>query len=712
MDDIDVEIKNCNNIEYGKIKILKNKLNIKYGINGTGKSSIAKAIEYYIKKENGDEIEKTNYNIEYNKLKPYKYFANENINCEITGIGNFQSVMVFNQDYVSKFLFNEIDLHKNSFEVFVKHNEYDKIISEINKNFESLKNITSIESEIGKTINEFLIYLENIAKILGKATKSGISKSSKFCKTLENGNKLENIHEDIKEFTNYIKSDKNAKWLKWHHDAKEFREIEENVCPYCIDNITEKECKINKLEDEYEVANINNLNAIIEVIENLSKYFSDTAKSNLIAITKNIEGIPKENINYLGKVQQDIETMIIKLYDIKNIDYSELKNDSNFEIKLESYKILIDLIENLKSEETSKIVDEINKEIDNIKINAGKLKGLINTQTAKTLKEIEKNKIGINSFLKYSGIKYYIEFIGTDDRSKPYRMIMKHLDISESVQQTTAELSYGEKNAFSLVLFMYDCINKNPDLIILDDPISSFDVNKKFAIIEKLFKNEDGLRNKTVLLLTHDFENIINMIHVHSGNYNVRADFLYNDRGVVQEKGIDGTDIKSIIELTQYNILNANNLITPLIHLRRKYEILGLKNNAYELLSSIFKKREKPSNKDGDILYNDDFILKGQEEIKQEMKIDFKYLDYYKIVTDDDKMIELYRNATSNYEKLHLYRIIKSSEMIDKNEVIKKFINQTYHVENDFLFQLNPLEYQLVPFYIIDECDKELGIGV
>lgn len=40
-----VEIKNCNNILNGNINVEKDKLNIKYGINGTGKTTIAKAIE-------------------------------------------------------------------------------------------------------------------------------------------------------------------------------------------------------------------------------------------------------------------------------------------------------------------------------------------------------------------------------------------------------------------------------------------------------------------------------------------------------------------------------------------------------------------------------------------------------------------------------------------------------------------------------------------
>jgi hypothetical protein len=34
---------------------------------------------------------------------------------------------------------------------------------------------------------------------------------------------------------------------------------------------------------------------------------------------------------------------------------------------------------------------------------------------------------------------------------------------------------------------MYEVISKNPDLVVLDDPISSFDDNKKYAIMHTLF---------------------------------------------------------------------------------------------------------------------------------------------------------------------------------------------------------------------------------
>lgn len=41
---MNIKIKNCNNIKEANISVEKDMLNIKYGMNGTGKSTIAKAV--------------------------------------------------------------------------------------------------------------------------------------------------------------------------------------------------------------------------------------------------------------------------------------------------------------------------------------------------------------------------------------------------------------------------------------------------------------------------------------------------------------------------------------------------------------------------------------------------------------------------------------------------------------------------------------------
>ena len=79
-------------------------------------------------------------------------------------------------------------------------------------------------------------------------------------------------------------------------------------------------------------------------------------------------------------------------------------------------------------------------------------------------------------------------------------------------------------------------------------------------------------------------------------------------------------------------------------------------------------------------------------------------------------MINLYKNSNNNYEKLQLYRIILEDKTINRklmddsnNDIIDKFINETFHVETDYIYQLNPRQYEIIPHYIIDICDEYIA---
>lgn len=47
-----IMIKDCNNIDNGEFNLEENRLNIKYSINGTGKSTISKDIDVFINSDN------------------------------------------------------------------------------------------------------------------------------------------------------------------------------------------------------------------------------------------------------------------------------------------------------------------------------------------------------------------------------------------------------------------------------------------------------------------------------------------------------------------------------------------------------------------------------------------------------------------------------------------------------------------------------------
>ena len=162
-----------------------------------------------------------------------------------------------------------------------------------------------------------------------------------------------------------------------------------------------------------------------------------------------------------------------------------------------------------------------------------------------------------------------------NDKDKKHRMRLKHTDHNGKIEQVDDHLSFGERNAFSLVLFMYDTLKKDVDLIILDDPISSFDKNKKFAILNMLFRGANTFRDKTVLMLTHDFEPIVDMVLHHTDKFALpHAVFLENNSGEISEKVIVKSDIRTFIEINKENAELDISSINKLVYMRRLLEIL------------------------------------------------------------------------------------------------------------------------------------------
>ena len=94
-----LKIKNCNNIENGEFDITEGRLNIKYAINGTGKSTISKAIEAFV----------TNDQEKKNLLLPFKYYGveEEKFTRINRGMINLKKVSVFNEKYIEDYVYQQ-----------------------------------------------------------------------------------------------------------------------------------------------------------------------------------------------------------------------------------------------------------------------------------------------------------------------------------------------------------------------------------------------------------------------------------------------------------------------------------------------------------------------------------------------------------------------------------------------------------------------------
>jgi hypothetical protein len=261
---------------------------------------------------------------------------------------------------------------------------------------------------------------------------------------------------------------------------------------------------------------------------------------------------------------------------------------------------------------------------------------------------------------------------------------------------------------------MFECMSKNPDLIILDDPISSFDKDKKFAILDRLFLQPNSFKGKTVLMLTHDMEPVIDTTKTLKRKFQqATAHFLKTSNGTLSEREIKADDILSFAQICVKAINSQSNLITKVIYLRRYFEIIDDAGHAYQVLSNIFHKRVTPEDhrlpsQDG--VYpqlSPTSLQAGIASIKRELHMqEFDYNEIVYLLGNEERLKSLYAHATNGYEKLQIYRLLDENH---KSSVIRKYINETYHIENDYICQLDPTEFDPIPQFVIDECDKALA---
>lgn len=684
-----IDIRNCNSIDHGEIGIEERRLNIKYAINGAGKSTIARAIELHTKGDGS-----------ISALMPFKHLAasDADVAPSISGLDGISSIAVFNDSYIAQFAFQRDEVLTNSFEVFVKTPDYDAHIEAIEKIIADIKTTFRNSAEIDRVIGD----LASLSDSFGKA-KSGYSEAGALAKGIGKGNKVANIPKGLESYTAYLRSPLNSKWIKWQTDGNTYTSLSDN-CPFCTNPTHDKKELIAQVGKEFDAKSLEHLNRILSVVESLGSYFSDDAKRTLADITRSVSPLSKEAIGYLLRIKDQIEMLKSKMLDLKGLSYFSMKDVEKVADYFARVKIDLTYLPELNSAPTAALVGQINGSLDNVLEKVGVLQGEVAKQNRLIKTTIEENKTDINEFLRYAGYKYYVD---VEYANASYKMRLRHVDYSKAVENGGQHLSYGEKNAFSLVLFMYECLSKNPDMIVLDDPISSFDRNKKYAVLDMLFRGKKSLRGKTVLMMTHDLEPVIDTLYnlPHKFDPLPSAAFLYSKNGTVVETPITREDISTFGRICDENIARESDNVVKLVHLRRYYEVLNNKGLAYQLLSNLLKKRNKPFKKEAGVetALTEIEIEEASEEIRKKLPA-FDYSTLLGQLADAEYMKRAYRDARFNYEKLQLFRVLQDG--YPGNDVIQKFINETFHIENEYIMQINPCKYEVVPPYIVDECDK------
>ena len=539
-----LKIENCNCINRAELTIKPNTLNIKYGLNGTGKSTLSKAILYYSNKDAEELL----------KLKPYNSDEEPNLeNCD------FKNVRLFDENYVNKYLFENTSFLNNSYQVFLR----DKDLDTMKNNTENLLRGLQSVFEESNDVKELMSFLPNYMNITSFKNGS-ISKRGGIGELLKGNGSGFDKYEELNPYKPFYEGrDFTAvsKWAKWRNDG--ISQMNGDSCPFCTHDMDKVniERQNKTISSVFKSSALKVANEVLVFLQNgvekgyinptsvgvMEEYIGDSSKANELQAEMNQIGIETEYLR--SKIEQ--------IYHFKPMNVSREQIE---EIELKLDNLIIDNRQISKFYSTYKInslVEEVDLKITELKEKTSAIKKMFLKCQEKMDALIENRKEDINNFFLIAGFPYKFVLKNNGENNATCYLVPNNAREDDKIENPENHLSWGEKNAFSLVMFMFETVSDDSDLIVLDDPITSFDKNKKFAVTKRLFDNTNfSFRDKTVLMLTHDLQPVIDYVHgkflrkydLHTPVY---ASYLINNGGDLEEQEIVQGDLKNVVELTE-----------------------------------------------------------------------------------------------------------------------------------------------------------------
>ncbi|EPB9480458.1 AAA family ATPase, partial [Escherichia coli] len=313
---MDIEIRHCNNIVRAHITLTADKLNIKFAPNGTGKSTLSRAISCAAR----DDIQGLQ------ALMPFR-LRGENPDSTgpiVIGADGIGDVMCFNEEYVSQFTFQPDELISDSFNILIRNQAHAEREREIEEMTQKIRAVFTDHTEL----NSLIDHLQELSNAF-RSTSSGISRSSTGMRGLSGGNKIHHIPAGLENYQPYIRSERRVEWIDWQTKGLEFSPLSDGCCPFCTGDITGKEAQIRQVREEYDKSTIKNLTAIIRLVENLGNYLTESARERLLAITMLQNGPEAEHIEYLVALKRQTDTLTEKLTALRGLNVFSLQEQQN-----------------------------------------------------------------------------------------------------------------------------------------------------------------------------------------------------------------------------------------------------------------------------------------------------------------------------------------------------------------------------------------------
>ena len=631
-------------IANNKIDFSKEGIAVIYGPNGTGKTSLVKALS----SEKGTSIQ-------------YEYDGNEYADSSQFFVINDQNNRNIIQGTTKDFLLGDDIKREFELEEYI-NNEYTRLCGE---SIAVLKNNYKISSSSSKSIDCFLEWsgFQSIVKDLMNSKSKGSKTSiSSYVSEMEKYSQMI-VPEFDKEKLDYIifdLSEKNP--LSNEIEAIDTSELSNNACIKQVEENTEaiKLLSHFRYKNQCVVCDTNGIDPE-SLLNKKSKNKEEIIKS-LNSKTKKI--VEKIIVNIDSKDPFNIKEIMLNA-----IETGDLNEVLALKVEIKKYKnifakkAILELLHIYQNSDLKTNNDEyqklINKKPDITEEDFLYIEQIISNNMSKNLQIIRNDNKNIKIVLENE------DFIGIDRDELP--------------------LSTGEQNFLSLTFEFLKAKNSEKPIIVLDDPISSFDSIYKNKIVYAMVKI---LQNKNRIILTHN----IDLLRLLDGQFKKCFKlFLFNNTEG-EENGFIALNFKE-----QDMLINLEKLLTTF----RKEIYDDIKDVELFLISMI------PFMRGYSTIINNKTIKDDLTQLMHGYKtgiVDIAQC-YIKLFGNKDNIIP--KSYKLNVEDI-LNKHIEGKELVDAQKY--PLLNRTLVHSFTYLFLRLLIEKTLVLKYHIDTSKyKQLG---
>ena len=608
--------KNLNNFE---MEVIENKVNVLFGMSGSGKSSIGEALQKI--------------DLDFNKT-----IGSENIPIiKVNDSHVIPGVQVFSVSTVNELLLTEEA--NNIYDVIVDDN------SKIKKAEKEYRDkLTSLEKAINSEKNTFT-YLKDIADNLGsQLNKQGELKQTAKVVHLEKSITKTRDSRTLKD----IQKMEPGKYL-WLLQGKQY--VYDCRCPYCEKRLSQSRLrKLNKLEAYEEKT----LKKVADITTKYPDNFSDFDYTQ-----RKIKELVKQ-VKTICAACQDYTAVSEQLMGLNNTTITKL--DKHHLVLTQELKEYFPSTYH-ETEKIIKQIDIINRLLEGARISTKKI--------------LDKRLVKINKTLGIMSIPYTVEAAYSNGRIQRYTITHRD-DLTSNDRRKS--MSFGEKNVVALIMFVLKCKSLADDLVIIDDPASSFDDYRRNQIYGFI---ADELNGHTVLLLSHDsiFAKYALVDTKKSGN----VIYIENNKDQIRLKQVSKDDFMDFEAYVKDRIISSIDYYQQIINMRLLFE--GSYNSViYQYLSAIIHMRSK---EEIDLLLSQKGL--SEKEVFDKIIDKYNWLKGYLVpYSDSIKLTNIHGWAL--LEKAFIIRECFKQQL--KKDGYKKALDDFVHLNRKLKICLNPYSFE------------------